>query len=218
MKDRIWLALIISPILLALVLVYYSKSKPVTQVSETTSSITEVKNSQETTMSPPPEENKDVKNYYADLETTAGNMRILLNAKDTPITANNFVKLAEKGFYNGTIFHRVIRDFMIQGGDPMGNGSGGPGYTFEDEVFEGEYVKGTVAMANSGPDTHGSQFFIMHRDNPLPKNYVIFGKVVEGMDTVDKIAEAEVAFGPMGEKSKPVNPVKIVSVKIVAVE
>ena len=102
---------------------------------------------------------------------------------------------------------------MIQGGDPTGTGSGGPGYRFNDEKFEGEYSRGVIAMANAGPNTNGSQFFIMHKDYPLPKNYVIFGKVTKGLEVVDKIAEAPTVQDGM-ENSKPVNPVKILSVKI----
>jgi cyclophilin family peptidyl-prolyl cis-trans isomerase len=101
---------------------------------------------------------------------------------------------------------------MIQGGDPIGNGTGGPGYTFADEPFTGEYTKGTIAMANAGPNTNGSQFFIMHSDYPLPKNYVIFGKVTKGLEVVDKIAEAPTK--PGGEGSTPITPVKITSIQI----
>ena len=112
------------------------------------------------------------------------------------------------------IFHRVIDGFMIQSGDPKGDGTGGPAYKFDDEVFVGEYTRGTVAMANSGPDTNGSQFFIMHADNPLPKDYVIFGSVVGGLDVVDKIATAPVKANMMREMSTPVNPVKILDVEV----
>lgn len=153
------------------------------------------------------------KTYQAVLSTTEGDIIIDLNAKATPITVNNFVSLIKNGFYNGTIFHRVIDGFMIQGGDPEGTGRGGPGYRFDDEPFEGEYTRGTVAMANAGPNTNGSQFFIMHADKPLPKNYVIFGKVASGMDVVDKIATAQVK--PGGEGSSPVNPVKITSASVI---
>lgn len=155
------------------------------------------------------------KKYTAVLQTTVGTITIILNAKDTPKTVNNFVYLANNKFYNTTIFHRVIKDFMIQGGDPNGNGTGGPGYKFNDEPFSGSYDRGTVAMANSGPNTNGSQFFIMHQANPLPKNYVIFGKVIEGLDVVDKIAQAPVAASPSGEASQPVDPVTITSVQII---
>lgn len=155
------------------------------------------------------------KGYVAKMKTTAGDMEIALNVKSTPITANNFVFLAKKNFYDNVIFHRTIPGFMIQGGDPTGTGSGGPGYKFDDEPFKGEYLKGTVAMANSGPNTNGSQFFIMHDDYPLPPNYVIFGQVVKGLDVIDKIAQAPVKMSPSGENSQPVNPVKILSVEIV---
>ncbi len=156
------------------------------------------------------------KNYQALLNTSAGEITIQLNVGTTPITVNNFVTLAKKNFYNNTIFHRVIKGFMIQGGDPKGDGTGGPGYTFSDEPFEGEYNRGTVAMANAGPNTNGSQFFIMHQDYSLPKSYVIFGKVIAGIDTVDRIATAPAETNLLtGESSKPVTPVVVQSVKII---
>jgi len=155
------------------------------------------------------------KKYTAVLHTDLGDISVVLHAKETPITANNFVYLAKKGLYNGTIFHRVIKGFMIQGGDPLGTGMGGPGYKFNDEPFQGEYTRGTVAMANAGPNTNGSQFFIMHADVPLPKNYVIFGSVVSGLDVVDKIANAEVVSNSGGEPSKPKTPVVVKSVYII---
>ncbi len=158
---------------------------------------------------------KSIETANAILHTTAGDITIALNIKETPITANNFITLSQKNFYDNTIFHRVIKGFMIQGGDPKGDGTGGPGYQFDDEPFTGEYARGTVAMANAGPNTNGSQFFIMHADYPLPKNYVIFGHVVKGMDTVDKIANAEVTGSGFGEQSRPVNPVVVKSVEIV---
>ncbi len=158
--------------------------------------------------------NKNMK-YTALLKTTAGNIEIALNDKETPITVNNFVTLAKKNFYDGTIFHRTVKDFMIQGGDPTGTGMGGPGYKFDDEPFSGEYTRGTLAMANSGPDTNGSQFFIMHKDVPLQKDYVIFGKVIKGIEVVDKIALAPVVSNSSGEMSKPVDPVVINSVEII---
>jgi len=165
---------------------------------------------------PKPEMKIDVDSlYYAILDTTEGKIKIELNAKSTQITTNNFVYLAENKFYNETIFHRTINGFMIQGGDPTGTGAGGPGYKFDDEPFSGEYTRGVVAMANSGKNTNGSQFFVMHGDTPLQKDYVIFGKVIEGMDVVDKIATAPVIANEMGEQSKPVNPVKINSVEII---
>lgn len=162
-----------------------------------------------------PEMKIDVsKKYQALLDTSQGVITINLHANKTPITVNNFIHLSESNFYNNTIFHRIIDGFMIQGGDPTGTGSGGPGYNFNDEPFDGEYTAGTVAMANAGPNTNGSQFFIMHKDNPLPKNYVIFGKVTDGMDVVDKIATAKVSVSNMGENSKPIEPVSIKSIEI----
>jgi len=147
------------------------------------------------------------------LTTSSGPIVIELSTA-TPITSGNFLKLAKDGFYNNTVFHRTISGFMIQGGDPTGTGAGGPGYKFADEPFEGSYSRGTVAMANSGPNTNGSQFFIMHKDYPLPKNYVIFGKVVSGIETVDAIATAPTKPNPYGENSTPVNPVKILSAQV----
>jgi len=155
-----------------------------------------------------------IKTYSALIKTSEGEITLELNVKETPITVNNFISLAKKGFYNNTIFHRVVKGFMIQGGDPNGDGSGGPGYKFDDEPFEGEYTRGTIAMANAGPNTNGSQFFIMHQDYPLPKSYVIFGKVTAGIEVVDKIAFSPVEANPMGEMSKPATPVKVESVEI----
>ncbi len=106
---------------------------------------------------------------------------------DAPMTVSNFVALTMRGFYDGLTFHRVVPGFVIQGGDPSGNGTGGPGYKFDDEPVHRDYDEGIVAMANSGPNTNGSQFFIMLADNPLPKQYTIFGKVTSGMDVVHKI-------------------------------
>jgi len=155
------------------------------------------------------------KSYWAVLKTSAGNIKIQLNAKATPKTVNNFIYLAKNNFYDQTIFHRVVKGFMIQGGDPKGDGTGGPGYFFDDEPFTGEYTRGTVAMANAGRNTNGSQFFIMHQDYQLPKNYVIFGKVFSGMEVVDKIATASVQMNAFGEESKPVSPIIINSVEII---
>lgn len=155
------------------------------------------------------------KSYSAVIKTTVGDITLSLNANETPITVNNFVYLSRKGFYNNTIFHRIIKGFMIQGGDPTGTGAGGPGYRFADEPFAGDYNRGVIAMANAGPNTNGSQFFIMQEDDSkLPKNYVIFGQVTAGIEVVDLIANAPVVANSMGEPSKPVSPVRITSVKI----
>lgn len=162
-----------------------------------------------------PSMNIDVNNEYrAKIETTEGSIVVLLHAKEVPQTVNNFVFLAKEGFYNNVIFHRVIENFMIQGGDPTATGSGGPGYSFPDEDFSGKYTRGTLAMANSGPDTNGSQFFIMHSDVELPPNYVIFGEVVEGFDVLDTIATAPTKSGMFGENSTPENPVTIKNIHI----
>ncbi|HJQ78038.1 MAG TPA: peptidylprolyl isomerase [Acidimicrobiia bacterium] len=132
------------------------------------------------------------KSYTATLDTDHGEIVIDLDAGRSPLTVNNFVFLARDGFYDGVIFHRVIPNFMVQGGDPTGTGRGGPGYRFRDEIEgSGEYSRGTVAMANAGPNTNGSQFFIMHRDYGLPHNYTIFGTVRSGMEAVDAIASSE---------------------------
>jgi cyclophilin family peptidyl-prolyl cis-trans isomerase len=112
---------------------------------------------------------------------------------EAPNAASNFIFLSREGFYDGLTFHRVVPDFVIQGGDPVGNGTGGPGYRFEDEPVTRKYDKGIVAMANAGPDTNGSQFFIMLKDTPnLPPAYTIFGKVIVGQEVVDKIAVGDV--------------------------
>ncbi len=158
---------------------------------------------------------KDKKSYMITIETNFGKIVIETYNEDAPKTVNNFVTLANKGFYNGLTFHRVIKGFMIQGGDPNGTGTGGPGYQFEDELnpnttsYKAGYKKGVVAMANAGPNTNGSQFFIMHQDYPLPNNYTIFGKVVSGQDVVDKIANVQT-----GANDRPASPVvmKIVTV------
>ena len=150
-------------------------------------------------------------NRIAVIETGKGTIKIELLESDAPKTTENFRLLAEKNYYDGVIFHRVIRGFMIQGGDPLGMGYGGEsawGGKFDDEInktsdlYKGPYAKGTVAMANAGPNTNGSQFFIMHVDYPLPPAYTKFGKVIEGQEVVDAIAEV----GTDGN-DKPLEPV-----------
>ena len=163
--------------------------------------------------SEPPSQTIDVSAAYsAVLHTSAGSITVELLTKEAPNTVNNFVFLAREGFYDDVIFHRTIEGFMIQGGDPTGTGGGGPGYTFDDELVQRPYSRGIVAMANAGPNTNGSQFFIMHADYPLPPNYTIFGQVVAGLETVDAIATAPTL--PEGEGSTPVNPVVIQLVEI----
>ena len=129
----------------------------------------------------------------ATLETSEGAIELELFPDDAPKTVENFAKLARDGFYEGVTFHRVIPDFMIQGGDPTGTGSGGPGYTFEDEPNEHRVVRGALAMANAGPNTNGSQFFIVTADECpwLDGKHTVFGRVTSGMDVVDRIADAD---------------------------
>ncbi|MBN9491975.1 peptidylprolyl isomerase [bacterium] len=149
------------------------------------------------------------KSYTATIETTAGTLTAELFADDAPNTVNNFVFLARDGYYEDVIFHRVIQGFMIQGGDPTGTGRGGPGYKFKDEPVKRGYLRGTLAMANAGPNTNGSQFFIMHADYPLPPNYTIFGKLTSGEDVLDAIATA-----PTGAQDRPHDPVSMKSITI----
>ena len=135
------------------------------------------------------------------IKTNFGDIQFETYDADAPKTVANFITLANKGFYDGVIFHRVIKGFMIQGGDPTGTGAGGPGYKFKDELnpqtesYKAGYQKGVVAMANAGPNTNGDQFFIMLENYPLPNNYTIFGKVVKGQDVVDKIGNVKTDSG-----------------------
>lgn len=151
------------------------------------------------------------KEYVADFETSMGNFKIKLYAADAPKTVNNFVVLSRDGFYNGLNFHRVIKDFMIQGGDPNGDGTGGPGYQFEDEINSHKLVRGTLAMANSGENTNGSQFFIVTAEKTdwLDGKHTAFGEVIEGLDVVMNIEKVEV-----GENDKPNSPVIINKITI----
>ncbi len=151
--------------------------------------------------------------YSAAIQTSEGNVTVQLLPQEAPNTVSNFVFLARQGYYNGVIFHRVINGFMIQTGDPTGTGRGGPGYSFADEPIKRRYTRGIVAMANAGPNTNGSQFFIVHgRDVDLPPNYTVFGQVTDGLDVVDKIATAPTR--PGGEGSTPVNPARIERVTV----
>jgi peptidyl-prolyl cis-trans isomerase B (cyclophilin B) len=127
------------------------------------------------------------------LHTNHGDITVELFDEDAPKTVENFTKLASDSFYEGVVFHRVIKDFMIQGGDPTGTGSGGPGYTFEDEPNQHKVVRGALAMANAGPNTNGSQFFIVTKDAApwLDGKHTVFGQVVDGMDVVDKIEASD---------------------------
>jgi peptidyl-prolyl cis-trans isomerase A (cyclophilin A) len=177
----------------------------------------EEKNSEKSVTEPKiaaPAENQIINNKKSmntiTIETSMGKIVFQTYNDDAPKTVENFITLANKGFYNGVIFHRVISGFMIQGGDPTGTGTGGPGYQFEDELnpntpsYKAGYQKGVVAMANAGPNTNGSQFFIMLENNPLPNAYTIFGKVISGQDVVDSIGKVKTNSG-----DKPLSPVSI---------
>ncbi|MCL5989510.1 MAG: peptidylprolyl isomerase [Candidatus Thermoplasmatota archaeon] len=146
------------------------------------------------------------------LETTLGNIKLDIDEENMPITAGNFRKLVDKGFYNGVIFHRVIPGFMIQGGDPTGTGMGGPGYSIKDEFSKNNRNnRGTIAMANAGPNTGGSQFFInVVNNNYLDTKHPVFGKVIEGMDVVDRISKVE-----RDRNDKPKTAVVIKSAKVI---
>ena len=160
--------------------------------------------------SPPPLTIDPGSSYTAVLSTSAGSITVELLPGEAPNTVNNFVFLARQGFYNNVIFHRTIEGFMIQGGDPTGTGGGGPGYRFADEQVQRPYSRGVLAMANAGPNTNGSQFFIMHADYPLPPNYTIFGQATSGQDVVDAIATS-----PRGANDRPNEPTQILSVEII---
>ena len=147
------------------------------------------------------------------MHTTQGKITLELFDDDAPKTVENFRKLAGEHFYDGVIFHRVIPDFMVQGGCPKGTGTGGPGYTFEDEINRHKIVRGALAMANAGPNTNGSQFFIVQKDYPLPPNYTIFGQLTDGLDVLDKIATSPTGQGKGGPDT-PKTPITINSITI----
>lgn len=181
-------------------------------------------------MTPSPAKLAD--NITATIKTNKGTMKVVLFPKIAPQTVANFIDLAkgvkinpntgkkvsEKPYYDGVVFHRIVKGFMIQGGDPTGTGRGGPGYKFADEPVTEEYTKGTMAMANAGPNTNGSQFFIMNADYPLPKNYTIFGRIdpsdKESLVTLDKISDTPVSMNDGGEMSSPKEKILIESVTI----
>ncbi len=154
------------------------------------------------------------KHTKVELQTNKGNIVLELYAGEMPVTAGNFVKLVEKGFYDGVIFHRIINGFMIQGGDPTGTGRGGPGYEIRDE-FTGTNLdrndRGTISMANAGPNTGGSQFFINLIDNRfLDGKHPVFGRVIEGIEVMDEIAQVKT-----DSQDRPINEVKIIKARII---
>ena len=188
------------------------------EVSEEEVEIEEVTEEDEGKENVEEDETEEVKmtNPTAVIETSMGTMKLELFKDKAPKTVENFVKLAKDGFYNGLIFHRVIKDFMIQGGDPNGDGSGGPGYTIDDEFGPGlkHDKKGILSMANAGPNTGGSQFFIILEATPwLNGKHAIFGQLVEGEDVLDAIGSVEV-----GANDKPVEDIIMKKVEILEAE
>jgi cyclophilin family peptidyl-prolyl cis-trans isomerase len=160
---------------------------------------------------------------HAVIETDKGAIEIEFLADDAPTAVENFRLLAEHGYYDGLTFHRIVKGFMIQGGDPAGDGTGGQsawGAPFADEIdaesdlYRGGYLRGLVAMANAGPNTNGSQFFILHETYPLPPRYVIFARVTAGMDVVDAIADTPTTMGADGGMSQPLTPPVIRAITI----
>ena len=173
--------------------------------------------------SPVPAGAKSSGGRHAVIDTDKGAIEIEFFAADAPMAVENFRLLAEHGYYNGLTFHRIVKGFMIQGGDPSGDGSGGEsawGGSFADEIdassrlYQDGYRRGIVAMANAGPNTNGSQFFIMHADYPLQPNYVIFARVISGLEVVDALADTPITSGPGGEPSKPVTPPVIKTITV----
>ncbi|OGO30846.1 MAG: peptidylprolyl isomerase [Chloroflexi bacterium RBG_16_56_11] len=165
--------------------------------------------------SSPPKMSIDAKKEYsATIKTNFGDITVQLLPKEAPLAVNNFVFLAREGFYDGVIFHRIVKGFVIQSGDPTGTGGGSPGYRFADETVTRDYVTGTLAMANSGANTNGSQFFITLADVGLPKKYTIFGTVTGGLDVVKKIGEVPTRVAG-GENSQPTVDVHINAITIV---
>jgi cyclophilin family peptidyl-prolyl cis-trans isomerase len=164
---------------------------------------------------PPPMVIDPAKRYTAEMVTSKGTMKLALDPIAAPKTVNNFVFLARYHYFDGIVFHRIIKTFMVQTGDPTGTGTGGPGYSFKDERVTMPYTQGIVAMANAGPNTNGSQFFIVvGKKVSLQPAYTIFGKVASGMSVVLKIASTPVGASPSGEISHPLKTVKMLRVTV----
>ncbi len=211
-KNWEWYLLVLGMFVLVASFVFYGSpnGKQLAKVSPTPAT-NQTPTAKPTWTTPPAMTINANKTYIATMMTNKGPIKLELFAKKSPKTVNNFVFLAKQKFYDGLIFHRVIQNFMIQGGDPTGTGSGGPGYKFEDEFNNEKIVKGSLAMANSGANTNGSQFFIVtEQAQPhLDGKHTNFGKVIEGMDTVTAIAGVKV-----GAQDKPEEPVIITSITI----
>jgi len=187
-------------------------SNPTTQNANNSNNLQGNQNMQKTQMSLPTQVIDVNKTYYAKFETNLGSFKIKLFTKEAPLTVNNFVYLAQNKFYDGLIFHRIIKDFMIQGGDPLGSGSGGPGYKFGDEQSGKKLVKGSLAMANAGPNTNGSQFFIVTAASTpwLDGKHTNFGEVVEGLDVVEKMSLVKT-----GQNDRPIENITITKLDII---
>jgi len=173
----------------------------------------EIVTQQDQPITPREDDLVEEKNTIVLIETTKGDMKVKLFDSSVPITTDNFKKLVKEGFYDGTIFHRVIKDFMVQGGDPEGNGTGGPGYNIKDEfVKELRHNKrGLLSMANSGPNTGGSQFFITLVPTPwLDDKHAIFGEIIEGQDVLDTIGSTETDSG-----DRPIDEIKVIKMSVV---
>ena len=203
--------------ILIMVLIFSSCSNFGVQVEESEIEINkgEKNMSDKVYLSPPEIIIETDKSYKAIINTNLGEIEIELFNDTAPNTVNNFIFLSKDNYYDNVIFHRVISGFMIQGGDPSGTGHGEmgkhPGYNFNDELNSPrKYLKGIVAMANAGPNTNGSQFFIMHEDYPLPYQYTIFGNVINGIDVVDKIASIET-----DASDRPISDITILDIQIV---
>jgi peptidylprolyl isomerase len=194
-----------------------TNSLPTTNLSATSLPPSTISSQVKEWGSPPAMQIDTNKQYTATINTNLGNIEVQLFANEDPKTVNNFVFLANQGYYNGCKFFRIVKGFVIQTGDPTNTGTGGPGYQFADEPVTRNYLQGILAMANSGPNTNGSQFFICLADlTTLPKDYTIFGIVTNGMDVVQAIGNTPVEANPMmgGEMSSPTQDVHINTVTI----
>lgn len=207
--KKIFLGMIIAAVAVSAGLWANQKYKPFEKKSKSTAQSTkDIKRNYEKAPEMTIDKNKE---YIATFKTNKGDFKAKLFASDSPKTVNNFVFLAKNNFYNGLTFHRIIKDFMIQGGDPKGDGGGGPGYKFEDEFNSHKLVRGSLAMANRGPNTNGSQFFIVTKDKTdwLDGKHTNFGEIISGLDKVMAISEL-----PTGEDEKPKDQVIISSIEI----
>jgi cyclophilin family peptidyl-prolyl cis-trans isomerase len=211
----VWSVIVILIIVIIALIVWVNDSGNLIPTTPTVASVSATTTASASTSPASTTINSQITNneHMVTIQTNKGTIVFDTYDADAPNTVNNFITLANKGFYNGLIFHRVIEGFMIQGGDPTGTGTGGPGYTFADELnpatpsYQAGYVRGTVAMANAGPNTNGSQFFIVQTDTPLPHSYTIFGHVISGMDVVDAIAAVPTNGNPPVGSNKPLTPV-----------